>query len=358
MDFGIFNLMQQRDASTSSGQLIQQAVQHTQIAESLGFSRAWFAEHHFSNYSLCPSPLMMIAHAAAVTAKIRLGSAVVVAPLHMPARLLGEIALVDVLSNGRLDLGIGNGYQQFEFERFAINLDERRARLFEMLDLIELGFGQDCFEYQGRYYQQPSTAINVRCQQTPHPPIWLASGDHSVNSRSACKGYIPFVSSRFASRDELLPIREHIAKSYEQEGKNPATMPLGVLSYGCVSECKADVREYVEAARYQQRISRSLRERRQMTSDSYWVVEQEAPGEPSLEQIEQNILAGDVNVVAERLTEVARRIQPSHIMFYFQVGGYPTKKALRSMELFVERVIPLVESELGCSLDAINPIAT
>lgn len=356
MDFGIFNLMQQRDSATDSSELVRQALKHTQIAEALGFSRAWFAEHHFSNYSLCPSPLMMIAHAAAVTKTIRLGSAVIVAPLHTPARLLGEIALADVLSNGRLDLGIGNGYQHFEFERFSMDLEERRARMLEMLDMIETGLSQESFEYQGHYYQQPGTAINVRCQQSPYPPIWLASGDHSVNGRSVRQGYIPFVSSRFASRDELLPIREHIADSYRREGKDPETMPLGVLSYGCVSENKADVNAYIEAARYQQRISRSLRERREMTSNDHWVIEQEASGEPSLQQIGENILAGDPETVAERLTDVARLIRPSHIMFYFQVGGYPSEKAICSMELLMERVIPMVEGELGQSLASINPL--
>ena len=67
MDFGIFNLMRQRGAKVTSAELVDDAIRHTRIAESLGFARAWFAEHHFSNYSLCPSPLMMVAHAAAVT---------------------------------------------------------------------------------------------------------------------------------------------------------------------------------------------------------------------------------------------------------------------------------------------------
>ena len=96
MDFGIFNLMQQRGANVTSAELVDDAIRHTRIAESLGFGRAWFAEHHFSNYSLCPSPLMMVAHAAAVTERIRLGTAVIVAPLHMPARLLGEIGLAPI----------------------------------------------------------------------------------------------------------------------------------------------------------------------------------------------------------------------------------------------------------------------
>ena len=148
MDFGIFNLMQQRGANVTSAELVDDSIRHTRIAESLGFGRAWFAEHHFSNYSRCPSPLMMVAHAAAVTERIRLGTAVIVAPLHMPARLLGEIGLADSLSGGRLDLGIGNGYQHFEFERFRVDIEERRERLFEMLDMIELGLTEKVFEYR------------------------------------------------------------------------------------------------------------------------------------------------------------------------------------------------------------------
>ena len=78
----------------------------------------------------------------------------------MPARLLGEIGLADSFSCGRLDLGIGNGYQHFEFERFGIDIKERRERLFEMLDMVELGLTRKVFEYQGTHYRQPPTAIN------------------------------------------------------------------------------------------------------------------------------------------------------------------------------------------------------
>src|SRR3954462_15517696 len=102
MDFGIFNIMQQRDPAKSAKQVFDEAIEQTIVAEQLGFGHAWDAEHHFSNYSLCPSPLMMCAHMAGRTGRIRLGTAVVVAPLYMPARLLTEIGMVDTLSNGRL----------------------------------------------------------------------------------------------------------------------------------------------------------------------------------------------------------------------------------------------------------------
>ncbi|MBT5811962.1 MAG: LLM class flavin-dependent oxidoreductase, partial [Rhodospirillaceae bacterium] len=139
MDFGIFNILQQRDKAKDSRAIIDETMAQIRVAEDLGFARAWFVEHHFSNYSLCPSPLTMAAYAAGITKNIRLGSAVIVPPLHMPARLIAEIAMVDTLSNGRLDVGVGSGYQTYEFERFGVDIDDRKAMTNEMLDMIELG---------------------------------------------------------------------------------------------------------------------------------------------------------------------------------------------------------------------------
>src|SRR5262249_57084156 len=88
-------------------------------ADWLGYCRACSAEHHFSTYCMCASPLMMVAHCAASTRNIRLGTAVVVVPLYNPERLIAEIATADAMSGGRLMLGVGAGYQPYEFERFA-----------------------------------------------------------------------------------------------------------------------------------------------------------------------------------------------------------------------------------------------
>ena len=88
MHFGLFNLMTQRERSQTAGQIIADTTEHVKLAEQIGFEIAWFAEHHFSNYCLCPSPLTMCAYMAPQTKKIRLGPAVVVAPLYEPVRLL------------------------------------------------------------------------------------------------------------------------------------------------------------------------------------------------------------------------------------------------------------------------------
>src|SRR5262249_10937951 len=128
MDFGIFNLMGSREADKPTAQVFGEVAEQTKRADELGYTIAWFAEHHFSNYCLCASPLMMVAHCAPITSRIRLGTAVVVLPLYNPARLAAEIATADALSNGRLMLGIGAGYQPYEFERFGIDI----ARNLEM----------------------------------------------------------------------------------------------------------------------------------------------------------------------------------------------------------------------------------
>src|SRR5258707_748969 len=90
MDFGIFNLMGARQADKPTAQVFGEVAEQTRHADALGYTIAWFAEHHFSNYCLCASPLMMVAHCASITRRIRLGTAVVVLPLYNPARLAAE----------------------------------------------------------------------------------------------------------------------------------------------------------------------------------------------------------------------------------------------------------------------------
>ena len=104
MEFGIFNLMGARETEKSAAQVFGEVAEQTRVADELGYATAWFAEHHFSNYCLCASPLMMVAHCAGITRNIRLGTAVLVLPLYNPARLAAEIATADAVSYTHLTL--------------------------------------------------------------------------------------------------------------------------------------------------------------------------------------------------------------------------------------------------------------
>ena len=149
MEFGIFNLMGSRDPKKPTAEVFAEVAEQTRLADELGYAIAWFAEHHFSNYCLCASPLMLVAHCASITKNIRLGTAVVVLPLYNPARLVAEIATADALSNGRLMLGIGAGYQPYEFERFGVDIKANLEMTEEFCDILDRAFSQDFFSYDG-----------------------------------------------------------------------------------------------------------------------------------------------------------------------------------------------------------------
>ncbi|MFT5172809.1 MAG: alkanesulfonate monooxygenase SsuD [Gammaproteobacteria bacterium] len=347
MDFGIFNLLQHRDRSKPPQEVIAEALQHVQLAEQLGFSRAWFAEHHFSNYSLCPSPLIFCNQVAATTKTIRIGCAVLILPLHAPARVIAEIALVDVLSGGRLDVGVGSGYQHYEFERLGADISNNKAAFNEMLDMIDQGLREPHFSYSGSMFEQPQTAINVRPMQTPRPPIWLAGADPNSHRRCARDGFIPFISGGLESPQRIRAMRDQVEQCYVEEGKDPASIPLGVLRFVCVSDDKAVLDRYVDGARFQKRIAMSLRHRRETMVDDYMVAESPFPNEPSLQQVAENIVVGNAAQVAERLCQEIELYGPRHMNIYFAVGDVPSAAVMTSIEQFATKVVPLIEAHFG-----------
>src|SRR5262249_11520936 len=170
-------------------------AEQTKLADSLGYTIAWFAEHHFSNYCLCASPLMMVAHCASITRQIRLGTAVVVLPLYNPARLAAEIATADALSNGRLVPGIGAGYQPYEFERFGVDIAQNLEMTDEFCDILDLAFSRDFFSYNGKHYQMPETHIPSRPVQNPLP-IYVAGHSQAMFRAAARHGYRELTSGR------------------------------------------------------------------------------------------------------------------------------------------------------------------
>src|SRR5437773_11733424 len=187
MDFGIFNLMGSREANKPTAQVFSEVAEQTRLADALGYTIAWFAEHHFSNYCLCASPLMMVAHCAAITEKIRLGTAVVVLPLYNPARLAAEIATADALSNGRLALGIGSGYQPYEFDRFGVDIKANLEMTEEFCDILDRALSQDFFGYNGKHYRIPRTHIPARPVQRPLP-IYVARRTEAMVRAAARRG--------------------------------------------------------------------------------------------------------------------------------------------------------------------------
>ncbi len=345
MEFGYFGLMGYRERGTSPHTVFEEHIEQVKHADRLGFDTAWFAEHHFSNYCICPSPLLMAARCAGETERIKLGPAVVVVPLYHPARLLAEIGMVDCVSNGRLVLGVGSGYQPYEFDRFGQNLSEARDRLGEFLAMLKAAFANETFSFAGNQYRMPTTHISAR-PVDDLPEIWIA-GDHEFGHRlCAREGYVPMFTGRWGAADYLKEQRQRIARSYAAEGRDPETVPIGVQRFMCVTESRAETLDYVDNARHQMRLASALR-RRAEVMDGAMMTEVPIPNEISLEAMADNLLVGDCETIAERLANEIRAARPKQMMFHFQVGGSPHVKALETMEKLMTTIKPLVERELG-----------
>jgi alkanesulfonate monooxygenase SsuD/methylene tetrahydromethanopterin reductase-like flavin-dependent oxidoreductase (luciferase family) len=160
------------------------------LAEELGFDAVWASEHHFSPDAWSPSPVPFLAAVAARTQRIRIGTYVLLLPLHNPVRIAEDFAVLDNISGGRVDLPVGVGSAIEEFHTFGVPFGERLGRMFEGLTVIERCFTGEKFSHHGRYYDFPDVHMTTpTVQQQPGPPIWVASmGEQSVR-RTARRGY-------------------------------------------------------------------------------------------------------------------------------------------------------------------------
>ena len=348
MKFGLFILMPQRDGEKPVHVAAAEAIDQIRVAEDLGFDIAWFAEHHFSNYSLVPSPLTMAAHVAGLTKRIRLGTGVIVTPLYEPMRLLEDIAFVDQLSGGRLVVGLGSGYQEHECERFGVNLDDSRAMLGEMIDLIEKAYTERTFSHDGAFYKVPPTSFSVLPLQKPYPELFLAglTRDEAIQTRMARTGIVPFISAQWKPASEVLETRRQIEGYYRAVGRDPAALRLAVQRFVYVTEDAGDALAAAEHLRYTYRIAHGFR-MGPMDFDGHIIDSKPVSGEPTLAEIAERAIIGDPEKCARQLIDEVRTLGPEHISCVMQFGGLTGAQVMRSMELLGGKVIPAMERELG-----------
>jgi alkanesulfonate monooxygenase SsuD/methylene tetrahydromethanopterin reductase-like flavin-dependent oxidoreductase (luciferase family) len=172
MDIGLFVNPLHEDGTTTPREKFDESLQRIREAEEWGFSSAWLTEHHFLRYSR-PSSAVTLAAAAAQTERIRLGTGVVVLPFHDPVRLAEDLATVDQISHGRLDVGIGRGLFPAEFTGFSIAMEDSRPRFEENLEvLLKAWTSDEPFSYKGDYHEYTDIVVYPRPYQHPHPPIF------------------------------------------------------------------------------------------------------------------------------------------------------------------------------------------
>jgi flavin-dependent trigonelline monooxygenase, oxygenase component len=189
MKFSLFAHMERLSPEQSHADLYQEFIDLCEMADRGGFHAIWTGEHHGMDFTIAPNPFISIADLARRTSNVRLGTGTIVAPFWHPIKLAGEAAMADLVSGGRLDLGIARGAYSYEFQRLAGGMDAMTAgsHMREMIPALK-GIWAGDHAMDGKHFSFPATTASPKPVQQPHPPLWVAARDPNSHDFAVSNG--------------------------------------------------------------------------------------------------------------------------------------------------------------------------
>lgn len=308
------------------------------LAEDLGFDHLWTTEHHFSDDAWSPSVMTILSAIAARTSTIRLGTCITILPLNNPIRTAEDAATVDIISNGRLDLGVGPGISVKEFNTFGVPRKQRKGRMYESLEIIRRCFREECFSHKGKYYDFPDIRMTLKPVQQPHPSLWVAAVGEKSLQQAATAGY------HLAGSGPIESQRVYDA-ALKQAGRNPADYNISQLRVFYMAENRDrawdDIEEHLH---YELNWHRDLFLE---AADATLQKQSNLPALPPAHELRKTgmgffvpALVGTPDDAIAMLEEYCRQTRVTHMVMWTQLPGLDPRKARRSMELFAKYVIP------------------
>jgi alkanesulfonate monooxygenase SsuD/methylene tetrahydromethanopterin reductase-like flavin-dependent oxidoreductase (luciferase family) len=338
MEFGTFLLMQSPSAR-SSQEIYTRGVEIAQAAEALGFRNVWLAEHHFSTYGYLSRPVQLATYIAARTTRLRVGTAVIVVPLHHPLVVAEEIATLDLLSGGRLDVGLGRGYQHYEFERFGLELESGRARWEESIDIILKALEGRPFSHDGKLFKIPETMVLPQPLQQPRPPIWITAQSPDSVEAAVRRGF-NVLTGGFGIPLERIAEFRRLFDRVVAEVAPPQPLQVGVQRAVYVTDSHADARAAVEESRWNMRVTLSLRNHYERVEGGR-AVPVPAPAEPGTDDLlDRFLVIGTPDTCIRQIQRMREQVGITHFNGSFWFGDLEHPRVLRSMELFAREVMP------------------
>jgi luciferase family oxidoreductase group 1 len=338
INFGTFLLMQSPSAR-SSQEIFSRAIDISQAAESLGFRNIWLAEHHFSTYGYLPRPVQLATYIAAKTQTLRVGTAVIVVPLHHPLVIAEEIATLDLLAGGRVDIGLGRGYQHYEFERLGLELDSARTRWEESIDIILKALQGEPFSYAGKLFKIPETTIFPQPLQQPHPPIWVTAQSPESVDATVRRGFNLLTGGFGVPIERMAEFRKQFDCLVAEV--KPARMPeVGVQRAVYVTDNADDARAAAEEARWNMRVTLSLRNNYERVERGR-AIAMPMPNEPDTDDLlDRFLVIGTPETVIRQIRRLEELVGITHFNCSFWFGDLEHPRVLKSMELFAREVMP------------------
>lgn len=330
MKFGIIPVEESRHFSES--------LRQVELAEAMGFDSVWLEEHHGTEGHYHPSPLIFLAGYATRTRRVLLGTDIAVLPLYHPVRLAEEAAQLDVMSEGRLVLGVAIGYRPEEFAAFQTRLEGRGKQFTEMIGLIKRLWTEECVTHPGPLYPLENFTLEPRPVQQPHPPIWIGGWGELALKRAAvlAEAWVPGPT---ANLEKLLVALALYQGELRRLGIDPETRPRPLTRDLVIAPTDQAARELAEAT-----LLSAYRDEYSTWSHPL-IGASDATNAAFLEELSQErFLIGSPAHIVEQILFFRERFGVDHLIFRLHFPGMPPEMVTRSVRLLGEQVLPKLKS--------------
>lgn len=341
-------------AGITDGQVVAEEVELGVLADQLGFHALWPVEHHFDDYSFCPDNTVLLAHMAARTTQIKLGTGAVILPWNEPVRVAEKLALLDHLSGGRVLYGMGRGLSRKEYGGFGISMDESRDRFDEAARMVLAALETGFIEGDGPYFPQPRTEIRPRPERSFADRVFcVAMSPDSVEAAADLGARMVSFSQR-PWPDQKVALDTY-RERFERNHGRPAGPPMICDFVYCDSDrSRAEDVAHHHIAGYLASVmehyeldSDHLKDLRGYESYGSAVDMMKAIGHEKLASMYLDVnVWGTPDDIIDRLRARREVLGDHDLTCCFRYAGLPLDEAKASMQLFADAVLPVVQDEL------------
>jgi alkanesulfonate monooxygenase SsuD/methylene tetrahydromethanopterin reductase-like flavin-dependent oxidoreductase (luciferase family) len=335
MNFGTFHLYS-KPPWMSDSDVIQNELQQQLWLEELGFDEAWLAEHNARVYGIVGSLQVTAAALASRTERIRIGAAVTRLPLHHPLHTAEDLALIDVLSNGRFDLGFGKGYDPLEFETYGVDFEERDERWEESLDIVLRAWTDGRIAHEGKYWTIPEMELLPKVIQRPHPPVFLMVTRSDDSVVFAAKRLFPIILGQGpdwgdAKRKVQLYRTTALEAGYAETDIDEVTKLFGQLKQVHIAKTTQQARDEYEKGLMWYFATSANR-------GMFGFNREPQPYDYYLNH--RSVILGTAEEVSDQIAEYSEYTGVNNVICWFNCGGQPQDQVRRSMQTFADKVMP------------------
>lgn len=340
LDFGMFDWLDRGAGNTA--ELYEARLQMVEMAERAGFYGYHMAEHHGTPLGMAPSPALFFAALTQRTKNIRFGPMAYLLPLYHPVRLAEELCMLDHLSGGRVEMGVGRGVSPYEQRCFGVEPDDAREIFDETLQVLRTAMTHDVINHDGKHFQFHDVPMPVKPLQQPYPPLWYPSFTESGTTYAAEQGYNfmcigppPVVTALTALYREVWA--QHNTDPERLNG-HVASPRIGVMRQVVVAESDAEAMDIATPAyaTFYDSITELWRRHGDSTYDEFFRWENCLAGE--------TVLVGSVDKVREQIRTLVADSGIDYFVGSFAWGGLTPAQSRGSFELFVRDIVPALRA--------------